>query len=142
METILLVVQVILAVGIIGLVLFQRSDNDGFGMGSGSGMGLVSGRAKANLLTRSTAVLAALFMLNSLFLSIVSAERNENSLLDRVPTVVEEEVQEEEVAPDMMQVPAADIDATEGDAPAAEGTDVPKIPADAVPDEPTVPKAE
>lgn len=86
MEQLLLIVQVALALGIIGLVLIQRNDQDGLsGLGGGgSGFGLISGRAKSNLLTRTTAILATLFMLNSLLLTIVVAKSNAVSLLDTV----------------------------------------------------------
>lgn len=88
MDTILLVVQVFLALGIIGLVLIQRSESDGFGMGSGSGFGVLSGRAKANLLTRATATLAALFMINSLLLTILTTRSSGTSLIDTLPDTV------------------------------------------------------
>lgn len=84
METILLVIQMIIALALIGLVLIQRSDSDGMGLGgSGGGMGLLSGRAKANALTRATAILAALFMLNSLLFGIITAS-DSSSILDRI----------------------------------------------------------
>lgn len=85
MTTVLLVVQVLLALGIIVLVLIQRSDNDGFGMGSGGGFGVISGRAKANLLTRATAILATLFMLNSLLLAIITSRGGVSSVVDQLP---------------------------------------------------------
>ncbi len=85
MTTILLVIQVMLALGIIFIVLIQRSENDGFGLGSGGGMGVISGRAKANLLTRSTAILAAAFMINSLLLTILTTQNSTSSLIDRLP---------------------------------------------------------
>ncbi len=88
MEQLLLIVQVVLALGIIGLVLIQRTDQDGLsGLGGGGGgFGVISGRAKSNLFTRMTAIFAALFMLNSLVLSILVARSNAVSLLDRVAT--------------------------------------------------------
>jgi preprotein translocase subunit SecG len=82
METVLLVVQVLICVALIIVVLIQRSESDGFGLGSGSGAGVMSGRAAANLLTRTTAILAAMFMINSLLLSVVVTQRNESTLID------------------------------------------------------------
>lgn len=84
MEAILLVVHVILAVALIGIVLIQRSEQDGFGLGSGSGANFMTGRQSANLLTRATAVLAAAFMLNSLVLTILAAERGQIDIVDRI----------------------------------------------------------
>ena len=88
MEAILLVVQLLLAAGLIGVVLIQKSDSDGFGLGSGGssgGMGMFSARGQANFLTRATAILATLFILNSLALSIIAANSSDRgSLADRL----------------------------------------------------------
>lgn len=88
MEEILLVVQLLLAAGLIGVVLIQKSDSDGFGLGSGGssgGMGMFSARGQANFLTRATAILATLFILNSLALSIIAANSSDRgSLADRL----------------------------------------------------------
>ena len=84
MEQILLVVQVIIAAALIAMVLLQRSDTDGFGMGSGGGGNLLSGRAKANLMTRTTAILATLFILNSLALSIMASRHTPDSIIDTI----------------------------------------------------------
>ncbi len=127
MTTILLVIQVLLALGIIGLVLIQRSDSDGFGMGSGSGFGVISGRAKANLLTRSTAILAGLFMLNSLLLTILTTGGSSSSLIDRLsdkPAAVEKtEAPEKDKAVDETAVtPAIPVEGTGLSADKAEET--------------------
>ena len=81
MEAVLLVVQVILAVGLIGMVLIQRSDSDGFGL-SGGGGGVLSGRTQANLMTRTTAIFAALFIINSLALSVLASNNHASSITD------------------------------------------------------------
>lgn len=119
MTTVLLVIQVLLALGIIVLVLIQRSENDGFGMGSGSGFGVISGRAKANLLTRSTAILAGLFMLNSLLLTILTTGSGSSSLIDRLPD--EPAAIEKTVAP---KEGKAEDEAATTPAISAEGADV------------------
>lgn len=84
MENILLVVQVITAIGLIGMVLIQRSETDGFGLGSGGGSNLLSGRAKANLMTRTTAILATIFIVNSLILSIIASSQHTTSIVDQI----------------------------------------------------------
>ena len=91
MEHILLVVHVFIAAALIGLVLLQRSESDGFGMGSGSGSNLLSGRATANLLTRLTSIVAGLFLLNSLVLSVMAAH-------DRAPSIVDTIEQQQKAA--------------------------------------------
>src|ERR1700761_1055119 len=74
MEIVLRVLQVFLAVGLIGVVLLQRSEGGGLGMGSGGGgMGSFMGvRGPANFLTRLTAILAGLFMVTCLTLAILA----------------------------------------------------------------------
>ena len=132
MESILLVIQMVVALALIGVVLIQRSDSDGMGLGGGGGgMGLLSGRAKANALTRVTAILAALFMLNSLLFGIITASRT--SILDRI------EAQTEASAPAATEVPLA-VDEKLAPVPAAEA---PAIPMDTAPaTEVPVPAAE
>jgi preprotein translocase subunit SecG len=75
MIAILLVFHVLLAVALIGVVLLQRSEGGALGSlggGGGGGGGFMTARGSANLLTRATAVLAALFMITSLTLVILS----------------------------------------------------------------------
>ena len=77
MLTILLVAQVIIAVAMVALILIQKTSSDGMaglsGGGNSGGNSLISGRASANILTKSTAFLAMLFMVNSLAMAIISA---------------------------------------------------------------------
>lgn len=91
MVTVFLIIQIILAVVMVAIILLQNTNVDGLsGMGGGGGGGnnLISGRASANLLTRSTAILATLFMLNSLAMATyVSRSHRSNSIIDQlVPT--------------------------------------------------------
>ena len=69
MQTVIIVVHLMLVLALIGVVLLQRSEGGGLGMGSGGGAGFMSSRGTANLLTRTTAILAVGFFLTSLFLS-------------------------------------------------------------------------
>lgn len=84
MEQVLLVIQVIIAVGLIGMVLIQRSESDGFGLGGGSGNNLMSGRSAANAMTRFTAILATLFIVNSLALAVLAARGHKSSIVDTI----------------------------------------------------------
>lgn len=94
MEHVLLVIHVLIAVGLIGAVLLQRSDTDGFGLGSGSGSNFMTGRAAASMMTRTTAILATLFILNSLALGIIAARGGDDSI---VTTITEEQDAEPQV---------------------------------------------
>ena len=83
MITVFLVIHILIAIALVGSVLLQRSEGGGLGMGGGMG-GFMTGRATANLLTRTTAVLAACFLGTSLLLAILAdSGRDRRSLLDR-----------------------------------------------------------
>lgn len=136
MESLLLIVQIVLAVLIIGVVLLQRSDADGFGMGSGSGVGLMSGRAKASFMTRFTSVLAALFMLNSLAYSVVVSRSSAVNDIEDIAKQVkaEKELAEPTKAPLADAVPAvkdapkaaAPVEAPKAETPAEPAKEAPK----------------
>ena len=64
---------VFVTLAMIGVVLIQRSEGGGLGIGSTQGMGsFMSGRGTANLLTRTTAILAFAFFSLSLALAVLS----------------------------------------------------------------------
>ena len=82
MQTALLIFHIVLAVIMIGLVLIQKSEGGALGMGGGGG-GFMSTRGSANLLTRTTAVLATLFFASTLGLALVfKGAQAPKSLLD------------------------------------------------------------
>ncbi|MFZ6764523.1 preprotein translocase subunit SecG [Pseudoroseomonas sp. WGS1072] len=87
MMTVLLVLHLFVTLALIGVVLLQRSEGGGLGIGSSQGMGsFMSGRGTANLLTRSTAVLATLFMVLAMAMALLgrgAAQRG--SILDVPP---------------------------------------------------------
>ncbi len=74
MAQVLLVVHLLIAIALVAVVLVQRSEGGGLGMGGGasSGGGMMSIRGQANFLTRTTAILAAAFMLTSLGLAVLA----------------------------------------------------------------------
>jgi preprotein translocase subunit SecG len=70
---VLRVLHVFVTLAMIGVVLIQRSEGGGLGIGTSQGMGaFMSGRGTANLLTRTTAILAALFFGISLTLALLA----------------------------------------------------------------------
>lgn len=86
MITVVLVIHVLLAIAMVAAVLLQRSEGGALGIG-GDGGGLMTGRAAANLLTRTTAVLAAGFMVSSILLAVLfGAGADRGSILDEIPT--------------------------------------------------------
>ena len=95
----LLIIHMLIALGLVFLVLIQRSEGGGLGIG-GDPMQMMGGRGSGTILTRATAWMAALFMASSLLLtmiadrgdgtsSIIDLEDTEQSpeLLDTPPSV-------------------------------------------------------
>jgi preprotein translocase subunit SecG len=84
MQTVVIVIHLMIVAVLIGTVLLQKSEGGGLGMGGGAGF--MSSRGTANLLSRTTAVLAAGFFLTSLLLSwIASYDRKPASIIGIQP---------------------------------------------------------
>ncbi|MEA2895691.1 MAG: preprotein translocase subunit SecG [Bradyrhizobium sp.] len=86
MQTVVIVVHLMLVATLIATVLLQKSEGGGLGMGGGGGGGFMSSRGTANLLSRTTAVLAVGFFLTSLLLSwLASYDRKPSSMIPSDP---------------------------------------------------------
>ena len=85
METILIVANVILAIILIMLILLQRSEGGALGLGL-SEDNFASTRSVGNFLTKSTALIAALFIISSISLVVLSRGELEStqSVLEKV----------------------------------------------------------
>src|SRR6202165_3758995 len=84
MQTVAIVVHLMIVATLIATVLLQKSEGGGLGVGGGAGF--MSSRGTANLLTRTTAVLAVAFFLPSRFLSWnESYDRKPSSILGSQP---------------------------------------------------------
>lgn len=105
----LIVVQAIVAASLVGVILMQRSEGGGLGMG-GSPSGLMSARGAADFLTRTTTILAAVFIVLSISLAFVAAQNGGTREIDN--------------SLERTEVPAA---------PAAPATTAPAAPASAAP---------
>jgi preprotein translocase subunit SecG len=83
LQTAILIVHLFLAVALIGVILPQRSEGGALGIGGG-GSNFMTGRGAANLLTRTTAILATCFIVTSLGLAFLAGghERRPSSILD------------------------------------------------------------
>lgn len=85
MENVILIVHLLLALGLIGVVLLQRSEGGGLGMGGGGGGGAMSGRAAATALGKVTWLLAICFICTSITLTILAAQKaSGTSVIDRL----------------------------------------------------------
>jgi preprotein translocase subunit SecG len=80
MQTVVIVIHLMIVATLIATVLLQKSEGGGLGVGGGAGF--MSSRGTANLLSRTTAILAAGFFLTSLFLSwLASYDRKPSSII-------------------------------------------------------------
>ena len=83
MENVLLVAYLLIVIALIAVILLQRSEGGGLGIGGNAG-GLMTVRGSANLLTRTTAVLAALFFATAIGLTIIAElDRGTDNILDQ-----------------------------------------------------------
>src|SRR6266481_9170884 len=71
MIQVVLVIHLMVAVALIGVVLMQKSEGGALGIGGGGMSNFMTGRGTANVLTRTTAILAACFMLTSVLLVVI-----------------------------------------------------------------------
>ena len=102
MENFLLIFDIILAVLLIGSVLLQKSEGGALGLGV-SQESFVSSRSAGSFLTKATAILATLFIITSISLTVVSKEKFSNS------SVLEEiEEEEEKIDPSEPEIPKTD----------------------------------
>jgi preprotein translocase subunit SecG len=83
MQTVLLVVHLIIAIALIGVVLLQRSEGGALGIGGGNAGSLFSARGVGNTLTRTTAVLALIFFMTSIGLTLLATRTGGGSIFDR-----------------------------------------------------------
>jgi len=84
MENFILVLNIILAVLLIGVILLQRSEGGALGLGV-SQDNFISSRSASSFLTKTTAIIATLFIMTSIVLTIISKEEiSSTSVLEKV----------------------------------------------------------
>jgi len=119
--TLILVVHVLAALGVIGLVLLQhgKGADVGAAFGSGASGSLFGATGSANFLSRTTAILAAVFFLSSLGLAYLAnaKPRTGGSVMDAGSPPAAGAPKSSGAEPSKPQAP---------EAPAAKGSDVPK----------------
>jgi preprotein translocase subunit SecG len=86
METLVLTIHILIALGLVTTVLLQRSEGGGLGIGGGGGGGgFMTARGTANLLTRMTTILAVGFFTTTVTLAIMAGAGKEPvSIVDDV----------------------------------------------------------
>ena len=119
MESVLVVVHLFLAIGLVGLILIQHGKGADMGaaFGSGASASVFGARGASNFLSRTTGILAALFFATSLTLAYFAMQSNEpETLMEAAPPieVVEPEVP---VVVDLPTIPEATTTPVEGEVP-------------------------
>ena len=118
MENVVLIIHLLLALGLIAVVLMQRSEGGGLGMGGGGGA--VSGRSAATALGKLTWILAIGFIATSITLTIIAAEKSAgSSVIDRLSTT----------PPALNDEPNSTLPAGEGLLPPTGDSSAPLVPA-------------
>ena len=99
MENFILVLNIILAIILVIVILLQKSEGGALGIGA-SQESFISSRSAGNLLTKATAIIATLFIITSISLTIMAKkEISTSSVLERV---------EEKKDPTEPQIPKSD----------------------------------
>ena len=84
MENIILVLNIILAILLVAIILLQKSEGGALGLGV-SQDSFISSRSAGSILTKATAIIATLFIITSISLTIMSKEKfSSSSVLEKV----------------------------------------------------------
>ncbi len=125
MQSILVVVHLFVAVGLIGLVLIQhgKGADAGAAFGSGASGTVFGARGSGSFLTRATAILALLFFLTSLTLAWYAMQTSEK------PGLMEQAVAEPEAAVEVApQAPVSEVPEIPEQQGSESGSEVPSVP--------------
>ena len=84
MENLILIINIILAILLVSVILLQKSEGGALGLGS-SQESFISSRSAGNILTKLTAIIAALFILTSIALTILKQEKvSTSSVIEKI----------------------------------------------------------
>ena len=101
MQNVVLVIHLILALGLIGIVLLQRSEGGGLGIGGGGGGS--SGRPNSTALGKVTWLFAIAFIITSLTLTIIAAKNSQgDSVIERLGTESSEDSKTQPLGDDLL----------------------------------------
>ena len=99
MENFILVLNIISAIILVIVILLQKSEGGALGIGA-SQESFISSRSAGNLLTKATAIIATLFIITSILLTIIGQKE--------IPTSSVLEKVEEKQDPSEPQIPKSD----------------------------------
>ena len=85
----LIVVELLCSILLIGVILLQRTKGQGVGLAFGSGMGeSLFGSQVGSVLTRTTVILAIVFLVNTTLLAVLGSSRRQKSVMDSIRPAV------------------------------------------------------
>jgi preprotein translocase subunit SecG len=135
MTALLLAIQFLVTIAMIGTILLQRSEGGALGLGGGGGVsGLMSGRGAANALSRTTVILAAIFIATSLALALIArSNARGTSIAPTQPGGVPNSIEVLPGAPTPAPGTPPSGSAAPGPRPAAPAPSVPAVPVPSTP---------
>jgi len=80
--TFILVVHGLISLSLVIVILLQQSEGGGLGIGGGNAGGMMTARGAANLLTRSTMILATAFVFTSVLLAVLATTSKRAHVID------------------------------------------------------------
>ena len=83
MENIILALNIFLAILLVAIILLQKSEGGALGLGA-SQDSFISSRSASSVLTKATAIIATLFIITSISLTIISKDEfSSSSVLEK-----------------------------------------------------------
>lgn len=109
----LIFIEILSSLLLIGIILLQKTKDEGLGLAFGAGVGeTLFGSRAGNVLTKITVTLAAIFLLNTLAIGYIAAGRvGSGSVIDRLPAQQAMPVQAAPISPGPATIPAGSGDA-------------------------------
>ncbi|MDG1580614.1 preprotein translocase subunit SecG [Pseudomonas sp. GOM6] len=121
LETVVIVVHLLGALGIVGFVLIQQGKgaDAGASFGAGASATVFGSQGSATFLSRATAVLAAIFFITSLGLAFFAKQKSDNLTQAGLPDPAALEVQQKPVVEDVPVLEVQKESAGSADVPSA-----------------------
>ena len=84
MENIILALNIFLAILLVAIILLQKSEGGALGLGA-SQDSFISSRSASSVLTKATAIIATLFIITSISLTVISKDEfSSSSVLEKI----------------------------------------------------------
>jgi len=124
LQGLLIFIEIVSALLLIGIILLQKTKDEGLGLAFGAGVGeTLFGSRTGNVLTKITVTLAGIFLINTLAIGYFAAGRaGTGSVVDRIPLQQSAPIQPAPGTPAPLNIPAGNGDAVPAQTPATTTT--------------------